>query len=180
MRHIRVSFPFKEKDYHDWICRCFFILIVHNPCFAFRKCVVNHLVRRPATMAGISWLSSVHPRKYGIFSWVDIHSVPKPSMWSSSITLRPTTLHRTLLDEWSARRRDLYLTAHNIHNRQKSMIPVRLVTAIPASERPQIHALDRVATGIGNVERVPIIGSFSLSSTFLPTNYLLIILSFVI
>jgi hypothetical protein len=29
-----------------------------------------------------------------------------------------------LLDEWSARRRDLYLTTHNTHNRQTSMPPV--------------------------------------------------------
>jgi len=29
-----------------------------------------------------------------------------------------TTLGRTPLDEWSARRRDLYLTTHNIHNRK--------------------------------------------------------------
>jgi hypothetical protein len=32
-----------------------------------------------------------------------------------TITLRHTTLGRTPLDEWSARRRDLYLTTHNIH-----------------------------------------------------------------
>jgi len=29
-----------------------------------------------------------------------------------------TTVGRTPLDEWSARRRDLYLTTHNTHNRQ--------------------------------------------------------------
>jgi hypothetical protein len=38
-----------------------------------------------------------------------------------TITLRHTTLGRTPLDEWSARRRDLYLTTHNTHNRQTSM-----------------------------------------------------------
>jgi len=32
-----------------------------------------------------------------------------------------TRVSRTPLDEWSARRRDLYLTTHNIHNRQTSM-----------------------------------------------------------
>ena len=36
-----------------------------------------------------------------------------------TITLRHTTLGRTRLDEWPARRRDLYLTTtHNTHNRQ--------------------------------------------------------------
>ena len=36
-------------------------------------------------------------------------------------TQRHTTVGRTPLDEWSARRRDLYLTTHNTHNRQTFM-----------------------------------------------------------
>jgi len=36
-------------------------------------------------------------------------------------TQRRTTAGRTPLDEWSSRRRDLYLTTHNTHNRQTSM-----------------------------------------------------------
>jgi len=40
-------------------------------------------------------------------------------------TQRRTTVGRTPLDEWSARRRDLYLTTHRPHNRQTSMPPVR-------------------------------------------------------
>ena len=39
-------------------------------------------------------------------------------------TQRHTTVGRTPLDEWSARRRDLYLTTHNSHNRQTFMPPV--------------------------------------------------------
>jgi hypothetical protein len=35
-----------------------------------------------------------------------------------------TTVGRTPLDEWSARRRDLYLITHDTHNRQISMPPV--------------------------------------------------------
>jgi hypothetical protein len=53
------------------------------------------------------------------------------------ITLGHTTLGRTPLDVWSSRRRDLYLTAHNTHNRHTSMPPAGFETAIPASERPQ-------------------------------------------
>jgi hypothetical protein len=44
-----------------------------------------------------------------------------PFYWGFTITLRHTTLGRTPLDEWLARRRDLYLTTHNTHNRQTSM-----------------------------------------------------------
>ena len=66
-------------------------------------------------------------------------------------TLRRTTVGWTPLDERSARRTDLYLTTNNTHNRQTSTPPVGFETRIPASERPQIHALDRVATGIGSI-----------------------------
>ena len=41
-------------------------------------------------------------------------------------TQRRSTVGRTSLDEWSARDRDLYLTIHNVHNRQTSMPPVEL------------------------------------------------------
>ena len=68
-------------------------------------------------------------------------------------TQRRNTASRTPLDEWSARRRDLYLTTHNTHNRQISMPPVRFEPTISAGERPQIDALDREATGIGNKNR---------------------------
>jgi hypothetical protein len=53
-----------------------------------------------------------------------------------TIRLRHTTLGRTPLDEWSARRRDLYLTTHNTHNRQTSMLPLGFEPTIPVSERP--------------------------------------------
>ena len=39
-------------------------------------------------------------------------------------TQRRSAVGRSPLDEWSARRRDLYLTTHDTHNRQISMPPV--------------------------------------------------------
>ena len=66
-------------------------------------------------------------------------------------TQRRTTVGRTLLDEWSARHRDLYLTAHNTHNRQTFMPPVGFEPTISAGERPQTYAFDRAATGTGDV-----------------------------
>ena len=62
-------------------------------------------------------------------------------------TQRRITVGRTPLDEWSARRRDLYLTTHNTHNRQTSMPPVGLEPTISTGERPQTDAWDRTATG---------------------------------
>jgi len=65
------------------------------------------------------------------------------------ITLRHTTLGRTPLDEWSAHRRDLYLTTHDTQKRETFMPLAGFEPGIPASERPQTHVLERVATGIG-------------------------------
>jgi len=64
-------------------------------------------------------------------------------------TQRPTTVGRTPLDEWSARRIDLYLTTYNTHNRQTSMPPVGFEPTISAGKRPQIYSLDGAATGTG-------------------------------
>ena len=55
-------------------------------------------------------------------------------------TQRRTTVGRTPLDEWSARRRDLYLTTHDTHNRQIFMPPVGFEPTISAGERPQAHS----------------------------------------
>ena len=49
-------------------------------------------------------------------------------------TQRRTTVCRTPLNKWSARRRDLYLTTHNIHNQQ---------THIHAPGRIRTHNLSR-------------------------------------
>jgi hypothetical protein len=62
-------------------------------------------------------------------------------------TQRRTTVGRTPLEEWSARRRQL--TTHNTHNRQISMPPVGFEPTISAGERPQNYAVDRAATGTG-------------------------------
>jgi len=68
---------------------------------------------------------------------------------SSSHSLRHTTLSRNLLDEWSARRTDLYLTTCNTHKTDTSMFPAGFEPAIPKSERSQTQAFDLVGTGIG-------------------------------
>ena len=77
--------------------------------------------------------------------WLLIHEV-------LDHTQRRTTVGRTPLEEWPARRRDLYLTTHITHNRQTSMPPVGFEPTISACERPQTYALDRVATGTGDEE----------------------------
>jgi hypothetical protein len=63
-----------------------------------------------------------------------------PQYWGFTITLRHTTLDRTPPVKWPAQRRDLYLTTHNTHKREKSMPEVGFKPGIPASERPHTHA----------------------------------------
>ena len=54
-------------------------------------------------------------------------------------TQRRSTVGRTPLDEGLARSRDLYLTTHDTHNRQKSMTPVGFEPTISAGERLHIY-----------------------------------------
>ena len=65
------------------------------------------------------------------------------------ISVQRSQTHHTTLNERSACRRGRYL--HNTqHTQQKTSIALaRFEPATPASEQPQTHALDRVATGIG-------------------------------
>ena len=55
-----------------------------------------------------------------------------PHFWGFRIKLRHVTLGRTPLYEWSARRRDLYLTMHNTYKRQISMPPGEIRTRNPS------------------------------------------------
>ena len=64
------------------------------------------------------------------------------------ITPRNITLGTTTVDEGSARRRNLYLTKHNIHRTQTFMSSAGFEPAIPTSERPQAYVLERAATEI--------------------------------
>ena len=57
-----------------------------------------------------------------------------PHYLGFTITLRHTTLVRTSLDEWSARRRDLYMTTHNAYKRETLTPPGGIRTYDP-SER---------------------------------------------
>ena len=65
-------------------------------------------------------------------------------------TQRRITVSRTPLDEWSARRWDLYLTIQ--HSQQTDIhAPVGFEPTISAGERPKTYALDRAANGTGEL-----------------------------
>jgi hypothetical protein len=65
-------------------------------------------------------------------------------LWFVYYTWWRTTVDRTPLEEWSARRKDLYLRSHKT---QTPMPPVRFETTISAGEWPQTYTLDRATTG---------------------------------
>ena len=88
---------------------------------------------------------------YGTFFFM----AQQPLMGQGLVVLEASRSHSDTpppLDEWSARRRDLYLTTHNTHKRQASMLSAGFEPANPASERPQTHALDRAVTEFGPTE----------------------------
>jgi len=60
------------------------------------------------------------------------------------------TFCKTVLNEGSTCRTDLYLITQNTHKRQISLKPGGFEPTTPASERPQTHALDSAATEIGS------------------------------
>ena len=81
--------------------------------------------------------------------WTAPSGPRSPHSWGFEITFRRTTLGKTPLDEWSARRRAVYVTIHNTHNSQIYFTSATIETAMPTKERPQTNALDRTATRIG-------------------------------
>jgi hypothetical protein len=85
---------------------------------------------------------------------------PARAMASSStrfrdLTQRHATVGRTPQDEWSACRRDLYLTTHNTHNKHPCP-PLGFEPTLAAGERSYTYALDRAATGPGVFKSQPV------------------------
>jgi hypothetical protein len=88
-------------------------------------------------------------------------------------TQRRTIVSGASLDQWSARRIDLYLTIHNTHRRQTSIPPAGFEPTISVSERPQTYALDRAATGT-DTRNIRIIKQFKLKDEAFLVTVLLI------
>ena len=114
-----------------------YIYLFHSLYFAFFFSFLN--------ISGLSFTV--------FFIW---RNSPPPFQWARASSFTRFLDHyndapvcRAPLVEWSARRRDVYLTTHNTHNTQTSMPPVGFVPTISAGERPQTYALGRAATGTG-------------------------------
>jgi hypothetical protein len=92
-------------------------------------------------------------RTWHVCFWCDSPQWARASSFTRFLehTQRRTTDSMTPLDEWSARRRDLYLTTHSIHNRHTSMPSVGFESTISAGERPlepaTLHIPVNISTG---------------------------------
>jgi hypothetical protein len=133
------SSAFRKKDTLIYIC------VFSFPTLSKASRIIYLLMTR-------LWVKRVAGNSAIFFLW---RCDPTRLMASSFLrflnhTQRRVIVGRTSLDEWSARRRDLYLTSHSTHNRQISIPPVGFEPTISAGERPQTYALDRAATETGN------------------------------
>jgi len=121
--------PGKDSKLESWIIRINFVpltahWVVKFLSFALMGLFVASRSRRP--------VSYTHQH---FFFVVDLPSPSGPGSsrcQSFTITLRHTTIGRTPLDEWLARRRDLNLRRQNSHKKQTSMPPMGFKPTIPA------------------------------------------------
>ena len=121
-----------------------FNIIFHNVTSYLwrRSCFCNDVIS-----CILLWYRSVNTALVSLFVCLFVFGATTPqwAMASSFLmfldhTQRRTTVGRTPLDEWSARRRDFCLATHTTHNRQTSMPPVGFEPTITAGERPQTYA----------------------------------------
>ena len=116
----------------------------------------NYLMGRNALQCGTYILITLNKLlRPSFFTWRNSSQCARVSSFTRFLdhTQQRATFGRTPLDEWSAHRRDLYLTTRNTHKRQTSMPLVGFESTISAGERPQSYALDGMATGNGYVHR---------------------------
>ena len=155
--HSRIRYPGLNRQYEviirppldvlpmptcdPFICFCF--------CLRVPSLTANENIFIHITSVQIEIFSTIYFYLYFMWRCGPTRATASTFLRFLDHTQRRITVGRTPLDEWSARRRDLYLTTHNTHNRETSMPPVGFEPTIPASERPQTHTLDRCASGTG-------------------------------
>jgi hypothetical protein len=128
-----LSWLFTSHLLQDYLC---ILIALRNTCELYCMCIYVHMC--PCVM-----------NHFIIYSMWGCE--PTRSMTSSFLRFidhkqRRATVGRTPLDELPSRRRDLYLTTHNTHNRQTSMPSAGFEPTIPACEQSQNHALKRAVT----------------------------------
>ena len=116
------------------VCRLTQCQIASNPA------IVHYSYVAECRSFTLSNPSLIHQQNFGeilmklFFPYIPGHDL---TLRGIRITFRHITLDRTLPDERSARRTDLYPTTRNTYNRQTSMPMVGFEPTIPAGEQAQ-------------------------------------------
>ena len=154
---------------HNFLCTLLHWPVGVRGTQSFKQCLLRTLVSKfPqfSGLVGVVVLPARHREK--IFAFYSIFflggGAVAPPQWALAPsftrfldhTQPHTTVGRTPLDEWSVRRRDLYLTTHNTHNRQTSMSPGGIRThdlsrraAVDLRLRPRGHWDRRFIPSLG-------------------------------
>jgi hypothetical protein len=118
--------------------------VLLNTTFLCKECSIFITVCLPST--NVNW-NIISLTTFILYPPMELR--PNAGQVSSFLRFLDHTHSKTLLDGWSARRRDFYLKTHNIQKRKIYRPPAGFESSIPAGERLQTHALDRAATGTG-------------------------------
>jgi hypothetical protein len=120
------------KPLGEWLSPLFYSpkdrdsgLISDNECSGIFRCFLKYVLLNNWIIIIYYFLCLCSPARAmaSLFTRFRVH------------TQRRATVSRTPLNEWLARRRDLYLTTHNTHNRHTFMPPVGFEPTIAAGER---------------------------------------------
>ena len=115
---------FRPRGPNESICQSFLFRAVNEICWLPIPVIITSLkLCYLLVLWQLKPSTSIRHLSEFFFLW---RCGPTRAMASSFLRFldhkqRRITVGRTPLDEWAARRRDLYLTTHNTHNRQTSM-----------------------------------------------------------
>jgi hypothetical protein len=156
--HVKTIFsPSLQESAYYFNSSCVHIYIFHparrrvNNGNTFQRSVGGSLLVASRVLVAYTW-QNCHLYITFVFIFSNGTTAPRglgPPYRGFTITHRHTTLGRTALYKWSARRRELCLTTHNTQKTETAMSSAVFEPTIPASERPQTHALEHTATEIG-------------------------------
>jgi hypothetical protein len=151
LKTLLAYWPYYDTKIAFFLDIMLFNLVDKYRLFGCVGCLHLHVTRcLYAIIRHLPLLLHVTGNNYNFFLWRcdPTRVMASPILRFLDHTQRRTTVGRTPLDEWSDRRRDLYLTTLTID--KYPMPPVRFEPTISAGERLQTYTLDRTAPGTGN------------------------------
>ena len=105
---------------------------------ALHACRAYCRPKYPTTVSA-SYSSASKSTFFFLWCYGPTRAMASSFLWFLDHTQLRITVGTTPLDEWSARRRGLYLTTHSTHNRQTSMSTTGFGHTFPAGLRPRGH-----------------------------------------